>query len=48
MFTDTAFFRNPYYHTDQDTWEKLDYEKMACVVEGINSAINDLINSTKL
>lgn len=44
MVTDTAFFRNPYYHTDLDTWEKLDYEKMACVVEGLSYAIAELTN----
>ena len=35
MITDTAYFRNPYYHTPFDTPEKLDYQKMALLVEGI-------------
>ncbi|HEU4767554.1 MAG TPA: hypothetical protein VFS77_09265 [Pyrinomonadaceae bacterium] len=35
MITDTAFFRNPNYHTDHDTEEKLDYKRMAMVVEGV-------------
>lgn len=29
MLTDTAFFRNPRYHTDRDTPERLDYRRMA-------------------
>ncbi len=32
MVTDTAFFRNQAYHTEQDTHDRLDYQKMAGVV----------------
>lgn len=39
MVTDTAFQRNPYYHTPQDTPEKLDYNKMAEVVTGVYAAL---------
>jgi hypothetical protein len=42
MITDTAFLRNPYYHTKDDTAEKLDYERMARVVEGVFHAIQEL------
>lgn len=42
MVTDTAPFRYRWYHTPQDTPEKLDYEKMAQVVAGISSVVNDL------
>ncbi len=35
MVTDTAFFRNPYYHTPFDTMEKLDYGFMAELVESL-------------
>ncbi|HEX8874569.1 MAG TPA: M28 family peptidase [Nitrosospira sp.] len=35
MVTDTAFFRNPDYHSPRDTPEKLDYCRMAAVVEGL-------------
>lgn len=35
MVTDTAFFRNPNYHTANDTPETLDYERMARVVDGL-------------
>lgn len=39
MITDTAFMRYPYYHTAQDTPEKLDYESMARVVTGLARTI---------
>jgi hypothetical protein len=40
LITDTAFYRNPNYHTQRDTPETLDYEKMAGVVDGVfNTAI---------
>jgi Zn-dependent M28 family amino/carboxypeptidase len=42
MITDTAFFRNRNYHTAQDTAEKLDYRRMAMVVEGVYAAVSDL------
>ncbi len=35
MITDTAFYRYPYYHTNSDTPDKIDYEKLARVVSGI-------------
>ncbi|MGD9059971.1 MAG: M28 family peptidase [Desulfobacterales bacterium] len=35
MVTDSAFFRNPYYHTAADTMDKLDFEFMAKVVESL-------------
>lgn len=42
MITDTAFYRNPHYHTAGDTEEKLDYRRMAMVVEGVYAAVVDL------
>jgi Zn-dependent M28 family amino/carboxypeptidase len=39
MITDTAFLRYPYYHTAQDTPDKLDYTSMARVVAGLAKAI---------
>jgi Zn-dependent M28 family amino/carboxypeptidase len=39
MITDTAFMRYPYYHTAQDTPDKLDYESMARVVNGLAKTI---------
>jgi len=35
MVTDTAPFRYPYYHTANDTPDKLDYDKVARVVVGL-------------
>ncbi|HEX6136897.1 MAG TPA: M28 family peptidase [Casimicrobiaceae bacterium] len=35
MVTDTAFYRNPHYHTRLDTPERLDYASMARVVKGL-------------
>ena len=43
MITDTAFYRNPYYHTARDTPETLDYSRMAMVVQGIHAAILHLM-----
>jgi Zn-dependent M28 family amino/carboxypeptidase len=37
MVSDTAYLRNPNYHTVRDSAETLDYEKMANVVDGIFS-----------
>ncbi len=39
MITDTAFLRNKAYHKAQDTYERLDYEKMSRVVNGVYSVI---------
>jgi Zn-dependent M28 family amino/carboxypeptidase len=39
MITDTAFMRYPYYHTAQDTPDKLDYGSMARVVTGLAKTI---------
>lgn len=35
MVTDTAFYRNTEYHQPGDTADRLDYEKMAKVVDGV-------------
>ncbi len=35
MVTDTSFYRNKKYHTNGDTYDRLDYKKMAKVVYGI-------------
>lgn len=39
MVSDTAFFRNKNYHTAYDTADKLDYRRMAKVVDGVRVAI---------
>ncbi len=35
MVTDSAFYRNPYYHTAADTMDKLDFKFMAEVVQSL-------------
>lgn len=35
MITDSAFYRNPHYHSSSDTMEKLDYRFMAELVESL-------------
>jgi hypothetical protein len=39
MITNTAFYRNPNYHTAKDTPDTLDYERMAMVVNAVFTAI---------
>jgi hypothetical protein len=42
MVTDTAPFRYAHYHTLQDTPDKLDYERLARVVKGLEGVVRDL------
>jgi Zn-dependent M28 family amino/carboxypeptidase len=42
MVTDTAPYRYPHYHKPTDTPEKLDYDRMARVVEGLAATIREL------
>lgn len=42
MVTDTAPYRYPHYHTAQDTPDKVDYERLALVVKGIEYVVRDL------
>lgn len=44
MITDTAPFRYPYYHHPQDTPDKVDFEKMARVVDGLEHVVERLAN----
>jgi len=39
MITDTSFNRNEHYHTSQDTPDRLDYSRMAMVVQGVYNAV---------
>jgi hypothetical protein len=43
MVTDTALFRYPYYHSSNDTPDKLDYDRFALVVSGIEKTIDELV-----
>ena len=42
MITDTAPFRNPFYHTSGDTIDKLDFDRMTRVVDGIAAVVRAL------
>jgi hypothetical protein len=42
MVTDTALFRYPAYHTERDTPEQVDYERLARVVAGLEHVVADL------
>jgi hypothetical protein len=42
MVTDTAPFRYPYYHSSNDTPDKLDYDRFALVVSGMEKVIEQL------
>jgi Zn-dependent M28 family amino/carboxypeptidase len=42
MVTDTAPFRYPYYHSVNDTPDKLDYDRFALVVSGMEKVIEGL------
>lgn len=44
MITDTAPYRYPFYHTPQDTPDKLDYDRMARVVDGLAHVVRALAN----
>jgi aminopeptidase YwaD len=39
MITDTSFYRNPHYHTPQDTIDKLDLPFMALIVQALMSLL---------
>ena len=45
MLTDTAVFRYPHYHEPTDTPDKLDYERLARVVTGIEAVVRELVGS---
>ncbi|MFO0746917.1 MAG: M28 family peptidase [Myxococcota bacterium] len=42
MLTDTAFYRNKRYHTDDDTPDTLDYDRMAQVAAGLERGVRAL------
>jgi hypothetical protein len=42
MVTDTAPYRYPHYHKRQDTPDKVDYGRLARVVQGLEGVIRDL------
>ena len=48
MVTDTAFYRNLNYHTGQDTYDKLDYERMAMVVKMVYAGVISLAGNGRI
>jgi Zn-dependent M28 family amino/carboxypeptidase len=42
MITDTAPYRYPYYHSKDDTPDKINFDKFARVVSGLSEVISDL------
>ena len=42
MVTDTAPFRYPHYHKDTDTPDKIDYDRMTRVVDGLGVVVREL------
>src|SRR2546426_4059748 len=42
MISDTAPFRYPYYHSELDTPDKLDYARLARVVAGVARVVRDV------
>lgn len=42
MISDTAFYRNKNYHTKHDTADKLDYKRMAMVVEDLYQVLLEI------
>ncbi len=43
MITDTAPYRYPWYHSAQDTPDKVDYERMVYVVDGLAKMLEALV-----
>lgn len=43
MVTDTAPYRYPHCHTSRDTPDKVDYDRLARMVFGLNAALRDLV-----
>lgn len=42
MVTDTAPYRYPHYHSRQDTPDKVDFDRLARVVQGLEGVVRDL------
>jgi hypothetical protein len=47
MLTDTALFRYRHYHQPTDTPDKLDYDRFALVVSGMEQVIVDLVSGPR-
>ena len=47
MVSDTSFYRNANYHQATDTFETLDFDKMAAVVDSVYFALKDIIGTPR-
>jgi len=47
MITDTAFYRNPNYHSERDTIDTLNFSKMSSLLVGLIQAVQDLVTVPK-
>jgi Zn-dependent M28 family amino/carboxypeptidase len=47
MVTDTALYRYPYYHSPDDTPDKVDYPRLARVTAGLIAVVEDLAQAEK-
>jgi Zn-dependent M28 family amino/carboxypeptidase len=47
MITDTALFRYPYYHSAQDTTDRIRYDHLTRVVDGLKLVLVDLVGVDK-
>ena len=47
MITDTAFYRNPNYHTKGDTIDTLDFPRLSALQKGLVEAVMDLAGRTE-
>ena len=45
MLTDTAIFRYPYYHSPDDTPDKISFDHLVRVTTGLQTVIRDLVTS---
>ena len=45
MITDTAYYRNPNYHSATDTADTLDFDRMAKVVDALGSALRRILSN---
>jgi Zn-dependent M28 family amino/carboxypeptidase len=48
MITDTALFRYGPYHTDYDTPDKVDYDRLARVTDGVAKVVAELANAPSI
>jgi Peptidase family M28 len=45
MVTDTSFYRNEMYHTEGDTIDRLDFNKMAEVIKGVYGFVSEYLKN---